>query len=148
MADIIYSNRDPQAQKVDIFYPVWQIALLGAFSAIAFWILTTVINNFAIDSLKTSGNVAMIIVATIGVFVIVKLKMAQPLMVAIAVAASLWGLAVWTDGLSLSQIMLWNIIIYTFSYILFSWLARYDKAIVAMLMMLFVIAVIRIVVIM
>lgn len=148
MAEIIESNREPQQQKVNTSYPVWEVALLGVILGILYWLFASILNSFAFDSIKMSGDVAMIIVTTIGLIVLMRLRMARPLMIVIAAAASLWSLAVWTNGLSWSLIILWNIILYVFSYVLFSWLARFNNTIVAMFMMLFVIVAIRIIVIM
>lgn len=148
MAEIVESNREPEHQKVNTSYPVWEVAILGVVLGIMYWILTSLLTNLVFDSIKISGDIAMIILATIGLIVLMRLKIARPLMIVVAAAASLWSLAVWTSGLAWSLVILWNIILYVFSYVLFSWLARFNNTIVAMLMMLFVIVVIRIIVVM
>lgn len=148
MAEIIDSNREPNQLITNTAYQVWQTALLGALLGIIFWIFTLSLNYLIFDSLRTAGNVAMIVVSTVALIIMVRSRMARPLMVVVAAAASLWGLATWTEGLIWSQVILWNIVMYTFSHVLFSWLARFNKITVAMLMMLFVIVIIRIIVIM
>lgn len=148
MAEIISSNRDPDVGRLDIYYPVWKVAILGVFLGIIFWLLNSILHSFIFDSIKVSSDVSMVVTVTFGLVILMKMRIARPLMIMIAVGASLWSLAVWTDELSWSQIILWNIILFTTSSVLYSWLARFNKTTVAMLLMLFAIMVIRIIVVM
>ena len=59
--------------------------------------------------------------------VMIKLRMVQPLIVSVATASVLWGLAEWTNGLALWEVILWNVATYMTAYLLFCWIVRYDK---------------------
>lgn len=140
MAKVI--KTDTGSQLISNSYSLWKMALIGAVSGLLFWLLTMLIQKYIINpmycssaassltclnSLSISGNIAMIAIAVIGIVAMVMLRMVQPLIIAVAATATLWGLAQWTDGLSIVEIIIWSILVYTLAHILFSWIARYDR---------------------
>ncbi|MDK2899362.1 MAG: hypothetical protein PWQ10_549 [Patescibacteria group bacterium] len=124
MAKVITEDIDQQTSIPP--YSVWKITLAGVALGIFYWILVSILNLF-INSIDISGNVATILVFTVGVIVMLRLRAPRPLVVALATGLSLWGLASWTDGLFWVEIILCNILLYGLAYVLFSWMSRYDK---------------------
>ncbi len=158
MAKIIKS--DVESQVISSSYSLWLVALLGASLGLIFCLLTMIINQYFINplfcgssvnadiclnSVSVSGNIATILVAVIGIFTMLRLELDQPLLVSIVVAATLWGLAQLTDGLSAIEIIAWSVSIYALAYILFSWIARYRRILSALVVMLLVIFIVRVV---
>lgn len=146
MAELIDENRHYRHQKIDMNYPVWKVAILGVGLGLLFWILFVLLHNLIFSSIQVAGNVATILTCTAGIVALVRMSMAQPLMVSVAVAATLWGLAGWVDGLEWSRALLWCVLLHALAFVLFSWLARINKIVVAMILMLGVIALTRIIV--
>lgn len=142
MAKIILDDSQPRA--VSLSYSWWMIALIGAAMGVLYWALTLLVGHFIVDplscndavdastcanSLEISGNVAGILVATIGLGVLVRLRVLRPLIVAIATAVALWGLAGWTDGLGWAEVVAWSVLLYALCYVLFSWISRYARSV-------------------
>jgi len=72
-------------------------------------------------------------------------RMAQPLIIAVASGAALWGLSRWTGGLGWGEVMLWDIALYTLAYITFSWVARYLKVIPVIVTTILIIVIVQII---
>lgn len=155
MAKVIDSSVDSQVLRST--YSLWKFVLIGVLSGILFWILTSLIERYVINpifcrsssnqllclnTVSVSGNIATVLVMVIGIVAIVRLRLLQPLIVAVAAGAALWGLAGWTSGLSWGEIVVWDILIYTLAYLSFSWIARYIKIVpVSIIMLLIIISV-------
>lgn len=142
MAKVIVDETQPQA--VSMSYSWWWMALIGAALGIMYWALVFIISHFVVDqlfcgssvnalacsnSVDLSGNIASILVATIGLGVLVRLRVLRPLIVVIAAAIVLWGLAGWTDGLAWGEVAFWSALLYSLAYVLFSWISRYSRTI-------------------
>lgn len=140
MAKVI--EREIESQEISEFYPFWKIVIIGVISGILFWAFLYFIEKFIIspifcktvtdtivcsNTLAVSGNISSILVAIVGILYMVKQKMLQPLIVSVTTAATLWGFAQWTNGLPIWEVMIWNVIGYLLSYLLFSWVVRYDR---------------------
>ena len=54
--------------------------------------------------------------------------MPQTLIINLAAAATLWGLAEWTNGLGWLEVVIWSVMLYGLAYVVFSWVARFTKA--------------------
>jgi hypothetical protein len=111
---------------------------------ILYWVITFLVGRFIIDpmfcgstvnatacsnSVVLSGNIASILIATTGLLVLVGLKVLRPLIVVVATAIVLWGLSGWTKELAWGEIALWSALLYSLSYVLFSWISRYNKSV-------------------
>jgi hypothetical protein len=115
-----------------------QIALLGLGLGAGFWLLTQIIRQVilvpllcgdpttsaCIGASDTSGAIAMVVVAIIGVLGLVRLSVYRPLIIVVATAISLWGLSGWVAGLAWYEGLAAAVILYAISYIAFSWLVR------------------------
>lgn len=152
MAKVI--ENDTELQLISTSYPVLKIALVGVLSGLFFWLLTMLIERYVIDSLfchsvsgvltcskstNISGNIATILVAIWGIVTMVRLRIAQPLIIAAAVGAALWGLAQWTDGLPVGEIIVWSMFTYALAYIVFSWITRYARVLPTLAIMTIII---------
>lgn len=158
MAKVIVDETYPQA--VSPVYSWWRIALIGAALGILYWTLSFLVSHYIIDqlfcrssvdalacsnSVNLSGNIATILVATIGIAVLIGLKVMRPLIIAAATAIVLWGLAGWTDGLAWGEIAFWSALLYSLSYVLFSWISRYSRSVPVLIAVVGVVAIARIV---
>jgi len=158
MAKLILDETQPRA--VSLSYSWWMMALIGAALGVLYWVLTLLVGHFIIDplfcsdavrastcssSVEISGNVAGILVATIGLGILVRLNVLRPLIVAIATAAILWGLASWTDGLGWAEVVAWSVLLYALCYVLFSWISRYARSVPVLVAVVAIVMIARIV---
>lgn len=141
MAKIVESN--VQSQTFNSAYSVWRIVVTGAVLGVLYWGLTLLVGMF-IDSIAIAGNIATILTATIGLIAMVSMRMTRPLIVTLASAVALWGLAQLTDGLVWSEVIAWNILLYAISYTLFSWIARYARVAPVLIVIMTIVALVRI----
>ncbi len=134
---------DSQTRDISQHYVWWRLALIGAGLGIIYWALTYLIGHFIVDqlfcgnsanaatcsnSVSISGNIANILVAAIGLVVMVRMKIFRPIIIAVASAVLLWGLAGWTEGLWFLEAGLWSILLFSLCYLLFSWIGRYSRS--------------------
>jgi hypothetical protein len=159
MVEVIQEERYPQA--ISMSFSWWQIALTGVAIGALYFLLTYLIGHFIIEPLycgsavnatacanagQISGNIATILVGTVGLGVMVSLRVVRPIVVALATAVLLWGLSVWTVGLSWSEVVAWSSLLYGLSYVLFAWICRYNQTIPVIVVSILVSVVARIVV--
>ncbi len=142
MAEII--DRNVESQPVSRSYYIWRIALLGAVLGVLYWFFTEIVLRL-ISSVGVAGGVASILVATIGIIIMLNLFTARPLLISLACAVSLWGLAQLTAGLLWFEIIAWNVIIYGLAYLLFSWVARYKRVMPALIAVIVIVVIVRII---
>ncbi len=142
MVEVVQEETYPQA--ISMSFSGWQIALTGAAVGALYFILTFLVQHFVIDalycgsslnaancsnSLSIAGNIATILVGTIGLGVMVSLRVVRPIVVVVASAVLLWGLSQWTVGLNWGEVALWSALLYTLSYLVFAWISRYNETI-------------------
>jgi hypothetical protein len=160
MAKLIQSDDEPQL--ISNTYSLVKIIVIGIGLGLLYYFLTVIIQKYIIipvfcdsatsalschNSLGISGNISMVIVAVVGIMAMVMSRMTQPLIVAVATAATLWGLALWTDGLSMLEVIGWSVLSYALSYVLYSWITRYNRTVPVLILILAVIVTARIVII-
>lgn len=141
----------------------WQawlrIVLVGAGVGVVAWIFTILLNQYVIEpltcrqiadaaqcvnSLSISGNIAAILAALLAIFALVRINIAQPVIIAGGSVALLWGLAGWTNGLFWLESISWGILLWALSFGLFAWITRYTRLIPAIIIALVVTVIIRI----
>jgi Na+-driven multidrug efflux pump len=144
VAKIIDSDID--SQSVSKSDPIWQIVLVGIILGVLYWWLTAFLLNF-VNLIGVAGDIATILVATIGIVIMLNLRMTRPLLVALASAISLWGLAKLTDGLNWFEIIIWSVLVYSLSYLLFSWLNRYKRVVPILITAIIIVVIVRIIII-
>lgn len=141
MAKIIDSTIE--SSSVNQSCPIWKISAVGVILGILYWCLTILILLF-VSSLDVAGNIATIIIAVIGLIIIMNLFAARPLLIAVASAILLWGLAVMTNGLAWFEIIAWNVLLYGMSYTVFAWLSRYKKAVPVLIVVTMIVICLRV----
>jgi hypothetical protein len=141
VAKIISSDID--SQPVSTFNPAWQTILMGAIFGVLYCGLTLYLSKF-VGLTSVAGDIATIIVATVGIIVMLNLRMARPLLVAASAAISLWGLSKLTGGLGWFEVVVWSALVYCLAYFLFSWLTRYKKIIPVLIAVIIIIIIVRI----
>jgi len=159
MVQVIQDETYPQ--PISMSFSWWQIALTGVGIGALYVILTFLIERFVIEGLYCgssfdaascsnaigiSGNIATILVGTIGLGIMVSLRVVRPIIVAIVAAVSLWGLSVWTSGLGWGEIVAVSAVLYGLSYVLIAWVCRYNETIPVVIVALLVAVMARIVV--
>lgn len=153
--------------QTEVEYPVarpWQIWLRTVLIGLAFglvsWILTVLLTNYVIEPLACrqianaatncvnatglAGNVAAIMSALLAILVLVRLRIAQPIVITVGTAAILWSLATWTTGLAWFEVIAWSILLYGLCYALFAWITRYPRLVVSAIIATVAILIIRI----
>jgi hypothetical protein len=143
MAKVI--DRSIDSELVSPFYPFLRIVIVGIATGMVFWAATEVINNYA-NSISLSSNLATIISAIIAVIIMVRLQIAQPLIIAVISGAALWGLAEWTDGLVWGEALAWSALLYALAYVLFSWLLRFKRTLPILIGAVIILIAIRVVI--
>lgn len=140
---------------------VWWIrtALIGVAIGLTFWILTTLIGHYVIEPLackqvssaatcinanSLAGNIATILVAVIAIVGMVRMRIARPIVIAVASAAVLWDLAAWTQGLFWLEAIGWSVLLYGVVFGLFAWITRYATLWVTLVLSLVVVLIVRI----
>ena len=111
MARIIKWDTEPQT--ISASYSLWQTALVGVVLGMVYWGLTAFIGRF-VDSTNISGDIATILIATIGIILA-------------------WG-----------EVAAWSALLYGLAYILFSWIARYARIVPVLITIVVIVIVLRI----
>lgn len=157
MVQVIQEETRPQA--ISASYVWWRVGVVGASVGVLWWILTFLVNHYVVgvlfcqsavetgactNPLGLSGNIASILAGAVGLGILVRMRVLRPIIVALASAITLWGLAVWTDGLGWGEILLWSAFLYGLTYVLYSWISRYALSIPVMLAVAGIIVVARI----
>lgn len=160
MAKVI--NDDPSPQTIYSSYQWWRVALVGVGLGVLFFILTLVMEHYVInplnchfnsagtacsDSLGVSGSIASVLVAIIGTGTLIRFRIARPVIISIAAAVLLWGLASWTNGLLWIEELTWSAVLYGLSYALFSWVARYSRGLTVIVTISLIVLVARVILI-
>jgi len=141
-------------------YLAWgRTIALGAVLGLIFWLVTVLIGNYAVepftcrnlaaaqmctDAIPLAGKITTILVAALAVVAMVRMRIARPIIIAIATAAILWDLASWTQGLFWVEAILWSVLLYALCFALFAWISRYITLWVTIVISLLIVLIIRI----
>jgi len=142
--------------------PWWarvRIVFIGAVLGLIWWVLTALIRIYiiepiacrdlsnaaiCIDSFGVAGNIATVIVAILGAFALVRNLQPRPIIIAVAAAAVLWGLGQYLSGLAWYEAILWSVVFYAATYVLFGMVARIVWFPAAVITAIITVAVIRV----
>ena len=131
-----------QSQQQIIVEPWWvkgRIIYIGLGLGLLWWILTAVLRHYIIEpiacrdlsaaatcinSVSVSGNIANILVAVLGTWLLIRYLQPRPIIIAVASAVLLWDLASLLNGLAWWIVLLWALFFYAASYSLFSMVSR------------------------
>ena len=129
-------------ERTVVVKPWWarvRIVFTGAVLGLIWWVLATLIRIYIIepmacrdlanavtcvDSFGVAGNIATVIVAVLGAFALIRTLQPRPIIIAVAAAVVLWGLGQYLTGLSWYEAILWSVVLYAATYVLFGLVAR------------------------
>lgn len=137
MAKVIQQN-----QQQVIVEPWWArgaIVYIGLGIGLVWWIVTALLRQYVVEpfacrdlvtadacvnSIGTSGSIATVLVAVLGVWLLIRYIQPRPIIIAVATAVLLWDIAALMTGLPWWLTLLWALFFYAVSYVLFSLVAR------------------------
>jgi len=141
-------------------YVTWgRTIAVGAALAVVFWLLTLLIGRFIVeplvcrqivdatmcnDATPLAGKIATIFTAVLGIVVMVRMRIARPIIIAVATAAVLWDLAAWTQGLFWLEGIIWSVLLYALCFALFAWITRYVTLWVTIVVSIVIVLIVRI----
>jgi len=131
-----------------------QVVVLGAATGLIVWILTFLVKQAVIVPLFCSGActnatdvagiVATVLGGAVGLMGLVRIGVYRPLMIVIAVAIALGGLAGLVYGMAWYQTLLWSVALYAAAYAAFAWFVRIRPLIPALFVVIGVVILTRI----
>lgn len=115
-----------------------QVGLFGAGLGLLSWLLTILVkqvifvplfcgdptNAACVGATGSAGVLALIVAGIVGLLGLVRLGVYRPLLVALAAAVSLWGVALWTGEMQWYEAAAWSVLLYALVYVVFTWLVR------------------------
>jgi len=152
MAQIFAAN--PSALRTTVTYIV-----IGAAVGAIYFLIYLLLQRYVVTPLScgisssasqcaradvVAGGIATILAAVGGVAAGIRLTLARPLIVAVAVGVLTWGLATWTGGLHWLESAIWTIVLYILGYVLFGWINRYPAIIPVVIVTVVILVVERI----
>lgn len=153
------TSPEPQSKFIDMQpAALVRVLLLGVILGAVGWLLTLLLNQFVLgpvfcgnqsttglclNSEVTAGNIALVLMSIAGVLGLVRMGVYRPMLIAIAVVISLWGIAGWVDGLVWFEGFIWTILLYAITYAAFTWLVRPRSFLFAIILVLVLIALAR-----
>lgn len=119
--------------------------LIGFGVGLLVWVLTFLFERFVAQQLicnfldieacantvVISGNIATIIGALAGLTALIRSGARRPLLIVLASAVALWGLATWLVGLVWFEALIYTGLLYAVAYLVFYWLVRVRKLLLA-----------------
>ena len=114
------------------------VAIIGAFVGLVAYFLGLLFEKYVLVSLfcesdpaamcsnlsVAGGSIASILAGVGGVVALARVGIYRPLLVGLAALISLWGLYSWTIDLNMGVAIVSSVILYTLTYLAFSWFAR------------------------
>lgn len=135
-----------------------RVLLVGLVLGVIAWVLTYLLQHYVLKAIFCqneqavcsnlavyAGNITAVIMAVIGVVAMVRIGVYRPLLVALCVMVSLWGLAGWLGKLGVLESVFWTALLYGVAYTLYAWLARLRQPIVMLLVVLGVVVLTRVI---
>ncbi len=133
---------DAQTVVVKPWWARVRIVFIGAGLGLLWWVLTALLRFYVIeplacrdlstatacvDSLSVAGSVATVLVAIVGTFILVKTLQPRPLVISASAAAVLWSLGAYVEGLAWYEAILWGVVLYAVTYVLFGLIANLTR---------------------
>lgn len=131
-----------------------RVALLGLGIGAVAWALALGLNQFIIgpvfcpnatcESTSTvSGNIVLVLTAIAAMLGMVRLGVYRPMLIAIAVVATLWGIGGWLSGIIWYEALGWSALMYMAAYTAYAWLVRPRNFIIVLVVLALLIVGIR-----
>lgn len=135
-----------------------QVLLLGVGVGLGAWVLTLGIDHLITRALlcgsastacggstAVAGNVSLILTSIVGLFGLIRLGVYRPLLVVIAAAVVLWGLANVTFGMMWYESLAWTMLLTAVAYAALTWLVRPRLFVWAIIFVIIVVVAARVV---
>lgn len=141
--------------------PWWgkiQILFTGAGLGLVWWVLASLLKRYVveplacqnlnnagacIDSFGVAGNIALVMVALLGIYVLIRSLQPRPIIISVASAVMLWGLAGFMSGLVWYESLLWAVGLFAVTYLLFSLVVRIHSLVFSLITAAIVLIVVR-----
>lgn len=134
-----------------------RVALVGGAIGLITWGLTIAFDTYLFKGVLCHGATAAkcatsssyanaaasVLAAGFGLLVFVRLQVFRALLVIIATTLALWGVPLLLKGWAWPQALIISLVLYTFTYVLFVWLARVRMFVVALLFIVIAVVGIR-----
>lgn len=137
-----------------------RVILIGAIVGAVTWVLALLLERYVIDPIfcrgamsgtvcaettDVAGNIALVVTAFAGMFAMVRASIFRPMLIALAAAASLWGIMGWLSGTAWYVGLIWSMLLYALTYVMFAWFARINNFVVALAVTLVIVILARII---
>ncbi len=157
MAKIVQND---QQLVVEPWWVKIKIVYIGLGLGLTWWALASILRHYVVEPLAcrdlstatacvnsfgVAGSIATVIVAILGAFILVKALQPRPIVIALSTAILLWDLGLILSGLVWWETLLWGILLYTASYILFSMVARVRSLVWSLVLAALIVILIRLV---
>jgi len=148
-----------QTVVVRAIRPWVSVVLLGLGLGFIAWVITALLTRYVIEPLtcqqvmdaaacvnapSVAGALSAIVTGLIALLVFIRTGIHRPIVLVVATAALLWSLGTWTNGLFWLEAIAWSMVLYTLSYSLFNFIARYSRLGVVIAVSLLIVLIIRI----
>ena len=129
-------------ERTVVVKPWWarvRIVFTGASLGLLWWVLTALLRFYVVepiacrdlstatacvDSMGVAGSIATVLIALLGVFVLIRTLQPRPIIISVAAAIVLWTLGSYVSGLAWYEALLWGVLLYALTYVLFGLVAR------------------------
>lgn len=154
MAQVIIETND---QRIFSPYSWLRIVLIGAALGVITLGLSWLIGTYIVDPLlcrtetlaacaqsdMMASNIASVVTATIGVWLLIRLLVRRAVLVAVAVVIALWNLSALFVGLGWFEVAASVAVIYALAYLLFATIFRIRSIFVAVIVSIIAILLVR-----
>lgn len=131
-----------------------RVALLGLGIGAIAWALTLGLGQFIIGPIfcpnntcestsVISGNIVLVVTAIAAMLAMVRLGVYRPMLIAIAVVATLWSMGGWLSGIVWYEALGWSSLMFMAAYTAYAWLVRPRNFFIVLVILLLLIVGIR-----
>lgn len=131
-----------------------RVALLGLCIGAAGWGLAQGLSQFIIGPIfcpnkvcastdVISGNIVLVVTAVAAMLGMVRLGVYRPMLIALAVVATLWGIGGWLSNIVWYEALGWSALMFMAAYTAYTWLVRPRNFIIVIVVLLLLIVGIR-----
>lgn len=131
MAKII---EDKQEVVVSSRRSYYKFLIIAVGAGLVWWVSWSVLRRYMLDVPLTAGGVANIFTAVVGTVVLVKFRIARPLIVTLGSSSVLWPIGGALAGLWWAESLAWSVGLFMVSYGLFSLIAHIRQLWVSVLL--------------
>lgn len=124
MAKVVESKQEVVSKN---WWGEYKILSIAAGVALLWWVLWLALKEYVLNMPMTAGSVAIVLATVVSTFVLVRSRVARPLIITLGGAAVLWTLGGVLNGLWWLESLAWAIGLFVVSYGLFYLVAHIRK---------------------